>query len=89
MRKDPLPREVREIVFRTFEDLDVAVRSPFDLDETILIDDGRVSARSYRVDGFLAMWLVEIGIVQFYDAEGHMLCTVNLLEELVPQRMAA
>jgi hypothetical protein len=37
----------------------------------------------------MAMWLIEIGIVQFYDAEGEMLCTVNLREELEPQRMVA
>ena len=37
----------------------------------------------------MAMWLLEIGIVQFYDADGNMLLTVNLLEELEPQRMAA
>jgi len=27
--------------------------------------------------------------VQFYDAQGNMLLTVNLLEELEPQRMVA
>ena len=89
MRMDPLPHEVRELVVRTFQDLDVDVRDSFDLDETILIDDGRYTARSYKVEGFMAMWLVEIGIVQFYDAEGSMLCTVNLFEELEPHRMAA
>jgi hypothetical protein len=89
MRMDPLPYEVRELVIRTFQDLDVPVEGPFDLDETVLIDAGRYAARSYKADGFMAMWLVEIGIVQFYDAEGRMLCTVNLLEERAPQRMAA
>jgi hypothetical protein len=89
MRMDPLPHEVRELVVRTFQDFDVDIWSPFDLDETILIDDGRYAARSYKVDGFMAMWLVGIGIVQFYDADGSMLCTVNLYEELAPQRMAA
>jgi hypothetical protein len=89
MRMDPLPFEVRELVVRTFQDIGVDIQSPFDLDETILIDDGHYAARSYKVDGFMAMWLVEIGIVQFYDADGCMLCTVNLFEELAPQRMAA
>jgi len=27
------------------------------------------------------MWLLQIGVVQFYDADGNMLLTVNLLEE--------
>jgi hypothetical protein len=89
MRRDPLPQDVRELVIRTFEYFDVYVDSPCDLDETILIDDGCYSARSYRVDGHMAMWLLDIGIVQFYDPEGNMLRTVNLLEELEPQRMAA
>lgn len=33
--------------------------------------------------------LVEVGIVQFYDAEGNMLRTVNLFEELRPIPIAA
>ena len=89
MRTDPLPHEVRELVLRTFQDFGVPIFSSLDLDETILIDDGRYAARTYKVDGYMAMWLLQIGIVQFYDAEGNMLLTVNLLEELEPQRMAA
>jgi hypothetical protein len=89
MRTDPLPYEVREMVLRTFEYFDVVLDEPWDLDETILVDDGRYSARTYKLDGYMAMWLVEIGIVQFYDAQGNMLRTVNLWEELEPQRMAA
>ena len=57
--------------------------------ETILIDEGRYVARSYRIDGFLAMWLVPVGIVQFYDIHGGMLLTINLFKSLRPQRMAA
>ena len=89
MRTDPLPYEVRELVLQTFQSFDVEIFSAAEFDETVLIDDGRYAARTYKVDGYMAMWLVEIGIVQFYDAEGNMLLTVNLLEELEPQRMAA
>lgn len=89
MRTDPLSYEVRELVIRTFEYFDVFLDDPLDLEETILIDDGRYSARSYQVDGYMAMWLLDIGIVQFYDPEGNMLRTVNLFEELEPQQMAA
>ena len=35
------------------------------------------------------MWLVEVAIVQFYDADGEMLRTVNLFQELKPLKMAA
>jgi hypothetical protein len=89
MRTDPLPEEVRELVLRAFQGFGAEVFSPASLDEMILLDDGRYAARTYTVDGYMAMWLVEIGIVQFYDAEGNMLLTVNLLEELEPHRMAA
>ncbi len=89
MRRDPRPDEVRELVLATFERLDIYVDDPWDVDETILIDGGRYSARSYRYDGYMAMWLLSIGIVQFYDDEGNMLCTVNLSDEYEPQRMAA
>ena len=89
MRTEPMPHEVRELVVRTFQYLDVDVDGPWDIDETILINDSRYSARTYKACGHMAMWLVDIGIVQFYDAAGNMLRTVNLLEELSPQRMAA
>jgi hypothetical protein len=37
----------------------------------------------------MAMWMIRVGILQFYDAEGDMLCTINLVRELEPQRVAA
>ncbi len=89
MRLSPHPHEVREVVERVMESLGVDVYALEGLDETILIEEGRYMARSYRVDGMMAMWLVEIGIVQFYDAEGGMLRTINLLEESEPLRVAA
>jgi hypothetical protein len=45
--------------------------------------------RSYKVDGYTAMWFVEIGVLQFCNEEDKMLHTVNLFEELEPHRMAA
>jgi hypothetical protein len=60
----------------------------WDLEETVSIDRGRVVARSYTLDHLFAMWLIEVGIVQFYDAEGNMLRTVSLYDP-VDARMAA
>jgi hypothetical protein len=85
----PEPLDVQRLVVQTFEELGAAMPSLFDLEETILIDDGKYTARSYRVEGYMAMWLLEVGIVQFYDAEGNMLATVNILKELKPLKMAA
>lgn len=81
--------EVRTIVFRTLLEFDVHEDELDDIDERIMLDSGRYMARSYRVDGFLAMWLVEVGLLQFYDDDGNMLRTVNLFEEIEPLRMAA
>jgi hypothetical protein len=83
------PHDVRRLVIQTFEELGAAVPSLFGTEETVIVDDGRYVARSYRVDGYMAMWLVEVGIVQFYDAEGNMLATVNLLKKPEPMKMAA
>jgi hypothetical protein len=55
----------------------------------VLVRQGRQVARSYRAEGYLATWRVELGIVEFYDAEGRILLTVNLFDSLVGQRMAA
>ena len=60
-----------------------------DIDETILIDDGSYAARTYKVDDYMAMWLVGVGIVQFYDAEGNMLLHRQLLEKQGTAGMAA
>ncbi|MGA2622042.1 MAG: hypothetical protein ABSF26_31000 [Thermoguttaceae bacterium] len=64
-------------------------RPPSALEETILIDAGRCVARSYRTAGYWAMWLIPLGLVQFYNARGEMLATINLFRSLRPARMAA
>ena len=69
------------------EDEDIAPVLPV-IDETILIDQGQYVARSYRMEGYMAMWLVSVGLVQFYDDEGRMLATISLFKSLRPQRMA-
>ncbi len=89
MTISPHPDDIRTIVFRTFLELDVAEESLDDLDERIMLDEGRYVAHSYRVDDFLAMWMIDVGLVQFYDADGNMLRTVNVFEEIEPSRMAA
>ena len=89
MRTDPLPHQVRELVADAFRQLTSPFLNPSDIDETILIDEGRYAGRSYRVEGYMAMWLVDIGIIQFYDTDGNMVHTINLFRELKPQRMAA
>jgi hypothetical protein len=76
-------------VVKGFEGLGAAVSGSRDLDETVIVSDGMYVARSYRVDQLLAMWLIEHGIVQFYDSDGTMLRTINLFEGITPHRAAA
>jgi hypothetical protein len=80
---------VRQIVLRTFSELNgspVDVRS---LREMILIDDGKYRGRSYRFSDLMAMWLVKFGVIQVYDEEGRMLRTINLFEEQDSLKRAA
>ncbi len=89
MTVKPGPHEVRRLVLQALEELGAPVPGLADLEETILIDDGTYTARSYRVQDYMAMWLIEVGLVQFYDADGNMLRTINLFEEVKPLKMAA
>jgi hypothetical protein len=74
---------------RLFQPNDDELPRALEINETILIDRGQYVARSYRAAGYLAMWLVSLGLLQFYDEDGRMLATVNLFESLRPQGIAA
>ncbi|HVA46550.1 MAG TPA: hypothetical protein VNH11_09265 [Pirellulales bacterium] len=89
MRVVPLATEVRQLVKQTFEDLGIDDDLVDDVNETILINEGTYRGRSYQTEGYFAMWLVDAGLVQFYDDDGNMVCTLNLFNETEPQRMAA
>lgn len=88
MRVTPTAAEIRSLVADIFcaygEDV-----GPLDLGESMRIDSGKIIARTYRTETIWAMWMIEIGLIQFYDDEGQMLRTVNLFEELEPIRVAA
>ena len=81
--------DVRGLVSRHFLKLGVDGADIEDLQENIRIDRGRCVARCYRVAEMFAMWMIDVGVLQFYDADGEMLHTVNLFTELQPQRAAA
>ena len=89
MRICPDATEVREIVRNGFLELGISEMTLRDLSETVRVDEGRLCARSYRIADLMAMWLIDIGIIQYYDAEGNMLRRTNLLMESEPRRMAA
>lgn len=82
------PSEVRSIVVEEFRRQGLAAREEM-IGETILIRDGRYRGRSYRMSGLMAMWMVDIGLVQVYGAEGQMLATISLPDRPSTHRAAA
>ncbi len=90
MLVSPNAAEVRWIVDQTFQRYFRLTEDDLaELIETPMIDDGRCIARSYRVSTFLAMWLIDVGILQFYDQSGRMLRRANLFAEVEPRAAAA
>lgn len=83
MKNAPSPQEVRRIVQRVFAEYGLASDELENLTEMILVKEGRYRGRSYRGGELLAMWMVDVAIVQFYAADGAMLRTVSLLEDPV------
>jgi hypothetical protein len=81
--------EVRQLVRSYFRQLGVNAEDVTKMEETTRVDRGRIVSHSYRAAELFSMWLVEVGILQFYDRDGEMLMTVNLFERLEPKRMAA
>jgi hypothetical protein len=86
----PRPAQVRALVLSTLQSFGANVFSDLQVEETLLVQDGRCMARSYRTCDHFAMWLVEVGLLQFYNSEGDVLLVLNLLEDTAPgQRIAA
>jgi hypothetical protein len=83
------PDEVRQLVLQVFVGLGAEPAARHELTEMVLIDQGRCVARSYAMDGLMAMWLFEVGLVQFYDADGNMLRTLSLGDRCETRRRAA
>ena len=80
---------VRQIVLRSFAEFSGEEIDDLSLAEMILINEGKYRGRTYRTGGLMAMWLLGVGILQFYDAQGQMLRTINLFEEQDLLRRAA
>lgn len=89
MRVTPPAGEIRQIVSQTMQTFGIKRSDLSTLKETVLLDGGHYRARTYRAGKYFAMWLVEIGLLQFYDPSGNMLRTVNLFEEISRDRVAA
>lgn len=85
----PHPAEIRQLVFRTLQEVGADISSPQDVRETILVDAGNCMARTYQVTGYQAVWLLDEGVLQIRGGDGQLLRIVNLYEEMPAVRLAA
>lgn len=90
MLVSPTTAEVRWIVESSFKRyFEISEEDLEDLVELPMVDEGRCIARTYRVSNLLAMWLKDVGILQFYDEQGRMLRRANLFADIEPTTTAA
>ena len=80
MNASELATKVGRIVQQTFQELATADVVD-DVCETILVRDGKQFARSYRLDDLIAMWIIEDGVIRFYDATMNECHIVNLFDD--------
>jgi hypothetical protein len=80
------PDSVRETVIRIFRDYGASDADIAGMRDTHLIRDGHYCGRSFRTPSLMAMWMG--GFVQFYDAEGELLGSVDLTQKSRRQRAA-
>lgn len=74
------PSDIRQLFIQTLKRWGVAAL-PEDVSETVRLDRGKVVARTYRCERFMAMWFVEFGLVQFYDDNGSMIAAFDAVDE--------
>jgi hypothetical protein len=89
MKVTPHADDIRRLVLENFEAYGALKDDLGQITDTFLVQEGRYYGRSYRTEHLMAMWLIDIGILQFYSADGTMLRTINLLHELPVMKAAA
>lgn len=85
----PTPQDVRRLIVEQFHRFGATDASADTLAETILIRDGRYRGRTFRAGGLMAMWMVDIGLIQLYGADGEMLAAFSLDRRPAPHQAAA
>lgn len=73
------PDEIRRVVWTAFSELGLTGSELANLDESLLVQDGRCFGRSYLAGKHMAMWMSDVNLIQFYGPEGEMLQTIDLV----------
>lgn len=74
------PEIVRRLVQAFLAEHGVAAGEQRRMVDTLLLRDGKYVGRSFRCGGFLAMWMIEAGVVTFYDDAGEILQIASVRE---------
>ena len=80
-------QEVEQFVARIF--IELGAKQVSDISDTLFIDGGRCLAIAYHVEDLNAVWCFEDQTVDFYDGNGNLLRTLNLIRVNQPASMAA
>ena len=72
------PNEIKRVVRTAFSELGLTGSELANLDESLLVQDGRYFGRSYLAGKYMAMWMIDVHLIQFYGPEGEMLRTIDL-----------
>jgi hypothetical protein len=86
------PSEVRDFVLEAFSRLTRKSANRDTLEEVLLVRDGVYSGRSYRWGGWMANWMISVGVIAFYNQRGDLVRTIDLHEAVAaeaPVRRAA
>ena len=79
--------QVKQLVARTFAEL--GAKDVFNLRETLFLENGRCLAVAYTADTLSAVFCCTDRIIEFRNAEGTVLRSLSLPEELTSSSAAA
>ena len=82
------PIEMRRVMLDGFQQHITREISDDELQEYVRVDERGAVAYCYRTHNLFAMWMVQVGLVQFYDDQGNMLQTLDLTVPATKRRAA-
>ncbi len=89
MYRQTSPTEMRQLVLDGFQRHQQRKLVQGDLEQRVRVEAGKVVAYCYRAENLFAMWMVQIGLVQFYDGQGNLLQLLDLTAPETEVRRAA
>ncbi|QGJ70446.1 Hypothetical protein PBC10988_21430 [Planctomycetales bacterium 10988] len=70
-------QDIRPMIQEAFHALGVSESELDQMQDTLLIQDGRFTGRTFRAGNLMAMFMVDIGLIQVYAEHGELLKTYS------------